>query len=99
MQLVRLKLLSEFRSLSPGFEMKFPQYPVPSNIDQLISPICFVGKNGTGKSNTLELLCEIFFYLDSLLLDYPSESLLSKKEFGFELEYKFNIAETDVFEK
>jgi len=98
MQLIRLKLLSEFRSLSPDFEIKFSQEPVPAELDQLISPICLVGKNGTGKSNTLELLCEIFFYLDSLLLNYPSESLLAKKQFGFELEYKFNVVEGETYE-
>ena len=98
MQLVRLKLLSDFRSLPSGFEIRFSQEPVPERIDQLISPICFVGKNGTGKSNTLELICEIFFYLDSLLLDYPSDTLLSKKQFGFELEYKLSIDQSQEVE-
>lgn len=99
MQLIRLKLLSGFRSLKSDFEIKFSQDPVPEEIDQLISPICLVGKNGTGKSNTLELLCEIFFYLDSLLLNYPSKSLISKKQFGFELEYMFNLIDDQIYER
>ncbi len=78
--------------------MHFSQDPV-SDPDQLISPVCLVGKNGTGKSNTLELICEIFYYLDSLLLDYPAESVLKEKKFGFEIEYKFEITWNDVFEK
>ncbi|WP_417237226.1 restriction system-associated AAA family ATPase [Bizionia paragorgiae] len=97
MQLVRVKLLSDFRSLKKNFEMKFSQEPIPDS-DQLISPICLVGKNGTGKSNFMELICEIFYYLDSQLLDYPSESLLEKKRFGFELEYKFDLTFNDAFE-
>ena len=96
MQLVRIKLLSDFRSLKKGFEMKFSDITIA---DQYVSPICIVGKNGTGKSNWMELLCEIFYYLDSLLLEYPAESLLAKKEFGFEIEYKFNLTWNDAFEK
>lgn len=96
MKLIRIKLLSDFRSLKKGFEMKFPDKTVQ---EQLISPICVVGKNGTGKSNWMELLCEIFYYLDSLLLEYPAENLLAKKKFGFEIEYKFNLTWNDAFEK
>jgi len=77
--------------------MKFSQEPV-SDPNQVVSPICLVGKNGTGKSNTLELICEIFYYLDSLLLDYPSETVLSKKRFGFEIEYRFELMAEDVFD-
>lgn len=98
MKLVKIKLLSEFRSLPKNFEMKFSQQPLPDS-DQLVSPICFVGKNGTGKSNLMELICEVFFYLDSLLLDYPTGSLLAKKQFGFEIEYRFELTLNDAFEK
>jgi len=70
-----------------------------SDPDQLVSPVCFVGKNGTGKSNALELICELFYYLDSLLLDYPAENLLSKKTFGFEIEYTFEMTWADAFDK
>jgi len=96
MQLIRIKLLSDFRSLKKNFEMNFSQEAVP-NEEQLINPICLVGKNGTGKSNTLQVFCEIFFYLESLLLDYPSKIIQLPKSFGFELEYKFQIEYQDEF--
>ena len=89
MQIVRLKLLSDFRSLKKGFEMTFATNFVQ---DQIISPTCIVGKNGSGKSNLLELICEMFFYLDSLLLEFPSDNLLSKKRFGFEIEYQLDLS-------
>jgi restriction system-associated AAA family ATPase len=83
MKLIRLKLLSKFRGLHKGFEIIFSKKIDPEKFD----PICFVGANGCGKSNVMEVLCEIFYYLDSIHLDYADKKLLGKKKFGFEIEY------------
>ncbi len=67
MKLLRLKIERRFRSLPEGFEVHFS-----SDDFQSISndPICLVGINGSGKSNVLEALAEIFEYLDLYFLDY-----------------------------
>lgn len=82
MKITRLKVTSKFRSLPKGFEITFDENE-PS--EKAINPICFVGKNGTGKSNVIEFLCEIFYYLETLHLPFYE----SGKQFklGFELDY------------
>lgn len=50
MKLEKLKIFSDYRNLA-GMEIKFP-----SNTDTVV----FIGNNGTGKSNILEALSEIF---------------------------------------
>jgi restriction system-associated AAA family ATPase len=68
MKLVRLKINSKFRSLYEGFEINFHTLEHPfadddTNIAQF-HPFCFAGLNGSGKSNVLEALAEIFYFLD-----------------------------------
>ena len=85
MQIKRIKLLSEFRGLPPGYEIKFqPRQP---QIERHINPLCIVGLNGSGKSNLLEVLAEIFYYLE--IYHNASVSKLNefKSPFGFEIEY------------
>ncbi|MGZ4072396.1 MAG: hypothetical protein ACXVDZ_02730, partial [Bacteroidia bacterium] len=62
MKLLKLKINSAFRSLPKGFELNFRQDNFePEDIHE---PICLVGLNGSGKSNSLEVICEIFYYLE-----------------------------------
>lgn len=87
MKILRVKLpenLKEpFRSLHPGFEISF--YPSLNNKN--IEPIGLAGLNGSGKSNLLELISEVFYYLDSLNLEFPTNAVKDDKEFGFEIDY------------
>ncbi|MGB3946342.1 MAG: restriction system-associated AAA family ATPase [Bacteroidia bacterium] len=87
MKILRVKLpdnLKEpFRSLHPGFEIFF--YPNLNN--KTIEPIGLAGLNGCGKSNLLELLSEIYYYLDSLQLEFPTTAVIEDKGFGFEIDY------------
>lgn len=91
MKLLRIKLsdrLNEsFRSLPPGFEIAFN--PVLSRSE--LEPIGLAGLNGSGKSNLLELLSEILYYLDSLHLKFPSSAIKDKKAFGFEIDYAMPV--------
>lgn len=94
MQIRRIELFSPFRSLHKGFSISFsPTQPDERNI----APICLVGVNGSGKSNVMELLCEIFYYLETLHLDYDDSVTELLKGVGlannlkFELEYTLTI--------
>lgn len=84
MKLIRLKLLSEFRGLAKGFEIEFTNNKInPKSIE----PICLIGLNGSGKSNVLEVISEIFYYLETFSKAKKSEIKNYKKNFGFEIEY------------
>lgn len=90
MRLKRIKLNSDFRSLRSGFELDF-LYEKPKSFD--VNPYSIVGRNGSGKSNILELLSSIFYNLELRYLDYLPEifenTIDTKKQYpnAYELEY------------
>ncbi|MCA9126163.1 MAG: restriction system-associated AAA family ATPase [Planctomycetales bacterium] len=70
MKLIRLKLTDDqpFRSLQPGFEYHFRsdwELDEELNSKEGVSPFVCAGRNGSGKSNLLELLAAIFFQLET----------------------------------
>jgi len=88
MKLIRLKLLSDFRGLKSGFGITFNQTDIAKNENNnRIDPICFIGLNGSGKSNILEALSEIFYYLENYSKADKKEKRDFKTPFGFEIEY------------
>ncbi|WP_037319732.1 restriction system-associated AAA family ATPase [Salegentibacter sp. Hel_I_6] len=69
MKLLRLKINKEegFNSLFNGFEMNF--LPAEKKEEATVfNPYVLAGKNGSGKSNVLEALSEIFYHLDCIYL-------------------------------
>lgn len=88
MRLRRLKVLTAFRGLQPGFQQVFTMRGTKGKVEAH----CLVGPNGSGKSNVLEVLGEIFFYLENYVR--PREVGHAQEEpdqpgsrgFGFELE-------------
>lgn len=88
MKLKRLKLNSQFRSLQAGFEIDFLNDYNSTKLWDFM-PYCLVGRNGSGKSNILEVLAEIFYHIECIYLDF--------KPVGFEGEGKFNRVHTDGF--
>lgn len=71
MKLIRLKLTDTqpFRSLKPDFEYHFrSDWELDEELksDEGVSPFVCAGRNGSGKSNLLELLAAIFFQLEVL---------------------------------
>jgi len=107
MKLLRLKLNIDFRSLPKGFELHFLRdFDYEEATD--FNPYILAGMNGSGKSNVLEALAEIFYHLDSIYLqskpEYFDKSSTNKNGFdpklsrinAYELEY-FTFLDTKLF--
>jgi restriction system-associated AAA family ATPase len=84
MKLISVKILGEdFRSLKNN---KLYSFNVNERTGRLSTKV-FAGLNGSGKSNFLELLAEIFFYLEKYHLRTVSAADKKGKNIGFEIEY------------
>jgi restriction system-associated AAA family ATPase len=69
MKLLRLKINDPkgFRSLQAGFEYFFrSEWDLPE--EQRFAPFVCAGRNGSGKSNLLEVLAAIFYHLECIYL-------------------------------
>jgi len=104
MKLLRFKVNTPdgFRSLQSGFEIYFLRdfdYQLAHNFN----PNILAGRNGSGKSNIMEALANIFYHLDCMFNDYlPDGFLISDEDKSgfdnkvcavdaFELEYFIDI--------
>lgn len=81
MKLIRLKILQEnsFRSLPKGFEIHFLT-EFNKNRATDFNPYILAGRNGSGKSNILEVLAEIFYHLDCIYLENKPDYFLVDEE-------------------
>lgn len=100
MKLRRIKLNDNFRSLKSGFELYFS--PDSSNAE--FNPYCVVGRNGSGKSNILELLGAIFYSLELRCLDflpviYEEFDLEKQNPNAYELEYIIDNAHITIIKE
>lgn len=91
MKLISVKILGwkeKFRSLTRNklYQFNINQEKINRPTNRL-SPKIFAGLNGSGKSNFLELLAEIFFYLEKFHMDSVPALEKKSKDFGFEIEY------------
>lgn len=87
MRLLSLQLHTEFRGLSPGFKILFRKDVSDTG---KIEPLCFVGLNGSGKSNLLQVLGEIFYYLETYLTDTTAPERNYRAGFGFTITYQLD---------
>ena len=104
MKLLRFKVTTPegFRSLQSGFEIYFLRdfdYPLAHDFN----PTILAGRKGSGKSNILEALANIFYHLDCMYNDYLPQGFLVSEENpkgfdnqvclvdAFELEYFIDI--------
>lgn len=109
MKLIRLKITDGkgFRSLPKDFEIYFLRdFDYDKATD--FNPYILAGRNGSGKSNILEALAEIFFHLDCIYLsvkpDYFNKSKENPDGFdpkkaiinSYELEY-FTFLDSNTF--
>lgn len=88
MRLLSLEILSRFRGLSPNSSFNFDNIPLLKN---RLEPICLVGLNGSGKSNLLEVISEIFYYLDTYIQSNAETAKSSKGPFGFTIIYEMDL--------
>lgn len=109
MKLIKLKINDGrgFRSLKKGFEINFQDDSDDSESNDFY-PYVLAGQNGSGKSNVLEALAEIFYHLDCIYTsykpDYFNKSDDNPKGFDstfsrideYELEF-YTFLETDIF--
>lgn len=109
MRLIRLKInqTNGFRSLKKGFEIFFLR-DFHFNKATEFNPYILAGNNGSGKSNVLEALAEIFFHLDCIYLSKKPDYFEKNKENpngfdpkksrinAYELEY-FTFLDKNVF--
>jgi len=80
----------EFKSLKSGFEISFHNENDETNLSGF-NPFCFAGLNGSGKSNVLEALANIFYHLEIMSARILPDSI--RKEDNF----KRNQCIVDVF--
>lgn len=75
MKLIKLKINDEkgFRSLNKDFEIKFQNGFNDSEPNDFY-PYVLAGQNGSGKSNVLEALAEIFYHLDCIYVRYKPDN-------------------------
>ena len=92
MEIVRIKIYTTFRGLKPPFEINFKSNSERNEID----PVCFAGLNGAGKSNVMELISEIFFYLEAIHNLSAQKYVISKSPFGFYIEYRLPITANNL---
>ncbi|WP_435249285.1 hypothetical protein ACMAZD_08535 [Vibrio sp. nBUS_14] len=84
MRLNRLKLIGQYKSIVGTEEHPFI-YTFKSNSEGY-SPICLVGLNGSGKSNFIELIADIFGYADRYF--NPQYECAEDLTYDFEIEYQ-----------
>lgn len=86
MRLISVKVLNNegFRSIASNALYMFDLSELDKN---QVSTKIFAGVNGSGKSNFLELLSEIFFFLEMYHLPSTKKEYKKGKHIGFEIEY------------
>lgn len=97
MKLLKLHINSGYGSIKEGFKLQFRapyEDQIPDQIDWSdFHPFCFAGLNGSGKSNVLEALANIFYHIESCANVNQPENFQDNfkpelcKPNAFELEY------------
>lgn len=110
MKLLRFKVNTPegFRSLQSGFEIYFLR-DFDYQLAHDFNPNILAGRNGSGKSNILEAIANIFYHLDCMFNDYlPDGFLISEEDKSgfdnkvcvvdaFELEYFIDMPATAAY--
>lgn len=84
-----------FRSLKEGFKIDFynkESKESPYGFD----PYCFVGRNGSGKSNVLEALANIFYHIECIYLENKPDDF--EEDINGKPGFKQEVCYPDAFE-
>lgn len=93
MKLVSVQIFGDdFRALPSGEAYPFH---ISDRTDRL-STKCIAGLNGSGKSNMLELVAEIFYKIEYYLLESGSWEIKQQTGFGFEIQYLKHCSRADL---
>ncbi|WP_215404110.1 AAA family ATPase [Vibrio gigantis] len=84
MRLNRLKIVGRYKSIVGTAKQPFTYTFKPNS--EGYSPICLVGLNGSGKSNFIELIADIFGYADRYF--NPQYECAEDLTYDFEIEYQ-----------
>lgn len=95
MRLNRIKLVGRYKSIVGTKEHPFIYTFKPNSEDY--SPICLVGLNGSGKSNFIELIADIFGYADRYF--NPQYECSEDLTYDFEIDYQIIVDGYDFFIK
>ncbi|MFK7001622.1 restriction system-associated AAA family ATPase [Flavobacterium oreochromis] len=94
MKLLRVKILGEnFRSLTANVDYVFND----TVYENKLSTKVFAGLNGSGKSNFLELLAEIFYYIERSQLKNTERTHFEDINTGFEIKYILPKTKKDFY--
>jgi restriction system-associated AAA family ATPase len=86
MKIRRVKITDiEYKPLMKGLELSFDKQS-----EEYVNANCLIGINGSGKSQFIELIAEIFLFLDRL---YRKTNTLDNERsaFAFEIEYEISL--------
>jgi len=87
-RLERLQLIGQFKNLKGTTDEPFEYlFPLPSAEEKGLNPICLVGLNGSGKSNLIELIADIFSYADR----YFNKLYLCTEDLGYDFKITYTI--------
>ncbi len=90
MKLHSIKLTGSYKSLSGSKQDPF--YLRFKEARDFYTPICLVGLNGSGKSNLIELITDIFCFADR----YFHESFSVRDAFPYDFELRYRLEENGV---
>ena len=90
MHIRKLRLLTPFRGLQANFELAIDT-EAQANYAEAIQPVCLVGRNGSGKSNAMEFMSEVFYYLDWISMQNTQNIDKEDKTYTVKLEYFNNL--------
>jgi len=78
------EMKENFRSLEPGFKIVFHDI-LDNDAMGHFRPFCFAGLNGSGKSNVLEALANIFYHLEICVARYLPDTIRNTDNFKAEV--------------
>lgn len=95
MRLLSIDIGQNYKSLN-NFKYQFREATSDGVAITGIEPLCFVGLNGSGKSNVIEALSEIFCFLDLVCLDYLETPKWAKESpLTFKISYSRKVGKKE----